>query len=323
MELSLAVCSGFALVALAVLVAGAALGRRRGPNSADLRVVEDRLAAGSEAQRSLSLSVERTAAGLNTIAGALEARRALEEQSTQAVARIERSLAGSYSKGRMGENLLAAALSEFPPEMLERDFTVGGRVCEFALRLADGKVMPIDSKWPACDLLEELEAAVDPKVKDQIRRRVEKAVELRIKDVGAYIDSSLTGPLAIMAVPDPIYACCRKVHDSARAAGVSILPYSTAVPLLLSIWNLHRAYGRDLDADKLLGSLNQVASDLTAVSSFVEGQLCRGLTQAQNAVSGIRPLIASAKACLNVVASRPAPDDLPDELAAYDVGAAH
>jgi len=312
MELPIAVLLGFALIAFAILLSALAAGRRRTPISGDLRAVADHLATGSEAQRALTASVERTANGLSSLWGAVEARRELEKQSTQAVARIERSLAGSYSKGRMGENLLAAALSEFPPEMLERDFRIGGRVCEFALRLADGKVMPIDSKWPAFEVLEELDVAVDPKIQEQIRRRAEKAVELRIKDVGAYIDLSLTGPLAIMAVPDSIYACCRKVHDSARAAGVTIASYSTAVPLLLSIWNLHRAYGRELDEDKLVGSLNQVANDLGAVSSFLEGQLCRGLTQAQNAVSGMRPLIASAQAFLNVIAA-PTEDGL-DEL---------
>jgi len=169
--------------------------------------------------------------------GKFEERRRLEEQATGAVGRIEASGGGSWSRGRAGENLLAAALGEFPPDMVQRDFTLGGRVCEFALALPDGKVLPIDSKWPSVEIAARLQEELDPAARDELRRRVEKVVCGRLREVAGYVDASLTAPLAVMAVPDAVYACCRKAHRLAKDARVLIVSYSLAVPVLMAVWN--------------------------------------------------------------------------------------
>ena len=123
---------GLLALAAAIVVAALLLRRRGGPDA-------------DEAARTLQARVDQTAASLSELLGKFEERRRLEEEATGAVGRIERLVAGSWSRGRAGENLLAAALGEFPPDMVLRDFTLGGRVCEFALALPDGKFLPIDS----------------------------------------------------------------------------------------------------------------------------------------------------------------------------------
>ncbi|MGH2767857.1 MAG: DNA recombination protein RmuC [Candidatus Methylomirabilales bacterium] len=289
---------GLFVLAAAIVAAALILARRRRANLIDPEEIAARLGAGAEATRSLQARLDQTAASLASLAGAFEERRRLEEQTTEAVGRVERLVAGSYSKGRVGENLLAAALAEFPPEMVVFDFRVGGRVCEFALRLPDGKLLPVDSKWSSADLVAELEASTDPARRDELRRRVEKAVCGRVREVASYIDPSLTAPVAVAAVPDAVYAWCRRSHAVANDVGVLIVSYGLAVPLLLGMWCLYRTYARNVETDELLARIHEVSRCLGELRDRVEGKLSRAITTAGNAAFEMRALLAAAQASL-------------------------
>lgn len=292
--------AGLVVLAMAIVLAALLLRRRPAPG----RGWEDlaaRAAAESEATRSLQARADQTAASLSALLGKFEERRSLEEAASIAVGRIERLVAGSWSKGRVGENLLAAALSEFPPGMVERDFTLGGRVCEFALQLPDGKLLPIDSKWPALDVVDRLDGEVDPAAQDLLRRQVERAVCSRLRDVAGYVDSSLTAPLAVMALPDPVYACCRKAHRVAKDLRVLIVSYSLAVPVLMAVWNLYGTYAREVDQAQLLARVQDVSHCLQEMGDRIEGQLSRGIKMASNAAGEMRTLVTTARTSLDAI----------------------
>ena len=252
------------VLAAAIVVAAAILSRRpAGPG----------FAAGAEAEaiRALRSRVDEAVASLASLSGVFDERRRLEEQAVDALGRVERLVAGSHGRGRSGENLLGAALAEFPPEMLVRDFTLGGRVCEFALRMPDGKLLPIDSKSPASDLVAALATAEGPAL-EEIRRRIEKAVCLRVGEVAGYLDPSLTVPMAVAAVPDAVFGCCRKAHAVAQQSRVLIVSYSLAVPLLLG-----------------------------QLGDRIESQLSRGLKMASNAAAEMRSLVRGAELSLGAL----------------------
>lgn len=283
------------LFVLAAAILGAALLVRHRPDPAG---------AGDAAGRALQSRVDQTATAVSELAGKFEERRRLEEQATEAVGRIERLIAGSWSKGRAGENLLAAALGEFPPDLVMRDFTVGGRVCEFALVLAGGKVLPIDAKWPATALVERLEAETDPAARDEVRRQVERAVVGHLREVAGYIEPSLTAPMAVMVIPDPVFACCRRAHRTAKDLRVLLVSSSLAVPVLMAVWNLHGTYARDLDQAQLLGRVQEVGFCLQEMGERIEGQLSRGLKMAANAAAELRSLVVGARTSLDGLWSR-------------------
>lgn len=284
-----------ALIVLAVAIVVAAVVLSRRPAEAGF-------AAGAEAEaiRVLGSRVDEAVASLTSLSGAFVERRRLEEQAVDALARVERLVAGSHARGRSGENLLAAALAEFPPEMLVRDFTLGGRVCEFAFRMPDGKLLPVDSKWPASDLVSDLATAEGPAL-EEIRRRIEKAVCLRVGEVAAYLDPALTVPMAVAAVPDAVFACCRKAHAVAHQSRVLIVSYSLAVPLLLGMWNLYRTYAGDLDDAQLHERVHEIAVILGQLGARVEGQLSRGLKMASNAAAEMRSLVRGAELSLRAL----------------------
>ncbi|HVE75447.1 MAG TPA: DNA recombination protein RmuC [Actinomycetota bacterium] len=285
-------------LALAILTAAVLIARRPSARPDPwMKQMWAQLAAEAEAGRVVQARLDQAASSLSSLSGAFEERRGLEEKSTAAVERIERLLAGSYSKGKMGENLLAAALDEFPPEMIERNLVVGGRVCEFALRMADGKLLPIDSKWPSTSLIEKLETCDSDQV-ETLRRQAEKVVQLRIKEAAQYIDPALTAPMAVVAVPDSIYGCCRKAHADARAHRIVVVSYSNAVPILLSIWNLQRAYSAQVENAGLTAGLHELAVVMNELNDRMEGHLARGLKQATNAMFEMRSLTSTARSLL-------------------------
>lgn len=249
----------------------------------------------------LAAQISEHTVNLAKLAGSFEESRRYEQDFADTAKRIERLVAGSFGKGRVGENILASVMSELPPEMVAVDFRIGGRTCEFGLRMSDGKVLPIDSKWSAFDLVQEMEATQDPSDKEALRKRVESEVCRRIRDISGYIDTSLTTPLAVAAVPDAVYACCRKAHATAKDLRITIVSYSMAVPFVLGMWNLHRAYTRDLDSAVLVEQIHQASLALRQVEEKMESHLSRSLTAAQNAVTQMRPLVAIASASLRAV----------------------
>lgn len=292
--------AGLVVLAAAIVLAALLVRRRPGAGGGWDDLVA-RTAAESEATRALQARADQTAASVSALLGKFEERRCLEEAASTAVGRIERLVAGSWSKGRVGENLLAAALSEFPPGMVERDFTLGGRVCEFALQLPDGKLLAIDSKWPALDIVERLESEVDPAAQDLLRRQVEKAVCAHLREVAGYVDSSLTAPLAVMALPDSVYACCRKAHRTAKDLRVLIVSYSLALPVLMAVWNLYGTYAREVDRAQLLARIQDVAHCLQEMGDRIEGQLSRGIKMASNAAGEMRTLVTTARVSLDAI----------------------
>lgn len=188
------------------------------------------------------------------------------------ISRVRRLLTGSFSKGRAGENLLAAALDEFPPELLKRDVRIGGRICEFALQVTDNRVLPIDSKWPASE-------------------GTDAAACKKVREVAGYIDPHVTVPMAVMAVPDGVYDHCRKAHVEALASRVVIVSYSNAMPVLLSIYQMHRTLG-GTPADM---HLQQVYSCLAAMQRELDGRLAQGSKMFDNSRAELRFLVSKAR----------------------------
>jgi DNA recombination protein RmuC len=304
---------GIALVALAVgVAAGVMVVIVRKPAIADgvadtpLAVVEARLETQSaELRRIADAAGGRDLASEQIRSGLEGARRALEELSLreqerrqadiegrEVVKRLSTVLAGGASKGRAGENVLREHLAQLPPGMLVTDLRVGGKVVEFGLQLADGRRLPIDSKWTALAELEALEAADDPTMRDACARDVERAVAARAKEVAQYLDPAVTSQVAVAAVPDAAYAVLKRAHADAWAKGVVIVPYSSALPIVLFLYSLVQRFGDTADVQ---ASLAEVSSALEAMGAVVENKLARAATMLTNGADELRSNLGKAR----------------------------
>jgi len=221
-----------------------------------------------------------------------EHRRLDDEEHKQVVRRLATVLAGGASKGRSGEHILREHLSQLPPGLLVSDVRVNGKVVEFGLLLPDGRRLPIDSKWTALAELERLEAATDPVERDACARDVEKAVTLRAKEVAQYLDPAVTAPVAVAAVPDAAYTVLKRAHADAYAKGVVIVPYSSALPIVLFLYSLVQRYG---DAADVQASLSELAGVLDALEQVVENRMVRAATMLTNGADELRSHLGRAR----------------------------
>lgn len=232
---------------------------------------------------------------LAKITSELEARKKLEQELEESSRRIEAVVVGSRSRGKAGENILEEAFKKFPPQIIETNFKVRGHTVEYALVLADGKRVPIDSKWTTPELIEALDLEADPTRREEIIKQIEQTLLTKVKEVTKYIDPSTTAPWGIAAIPDSVFAVCRDVHLVAFRDRVIVMPYSLTIIYLLSLYQLHLQYYRSVDVEKLESYLDQMERDLEKLNTELENRVARGATMIINAYDECKRVIGEMR----------------------------
>ena len=154
----LLVCVLLAVGGVAALVWG--LVRRADGQVREVAELRMRLESGGQTQESQAAELRerltQTQSVVEGLRSAITARQPVEDEARASLRRLESVIAGSSTRGAAGENILEETLKALPPEMLQRNVWVGGKVVELALRLPGGKLLPIDSKWVSSSALEQL-----------------------------------------------------------------------------------------------------------------------------------------------------------------------
>lgn len=232
-----------------------------------------------------------------------EGRRRLEEEIRLSARRIEAVLAGTHSRGRAGENVLGDAFRQFPPGMIETNFKVNGKPVEYALVLPDRKRLAIDSKWPGADLLSRLDEENDPARREEILAEIERVVSRKAREVTHYIDPASTLPWAVAAVPDAAFAACRQAHVEAYRGDVILMPYSMAIPYLLTLYKLYLQQARSIDLENLGNYVQQLDRSLDGLERILENSVSRGATMVANAYGEGKRLLAEMRGALAELAA--------------------
>lgn len=257
-----------------------------------LQDLKNKLEFSSQGQGEVQRKLEETFEVVGSLRTAAQLRQQLDEANRNSLARLEKVMAGSYSKGKSGENILHEALKVFPREMMDYDFQVRGKVVEFGLILANGKRLAIDCKWTGSGLLEELDAEEEPRKRQEIMKRIENQVVEKVKEVSQYIDPAVTFPWAVAAIPDSAFALCRQAHLESYKRNVILISYSMTVPYLLTFYSLHLQYARTLQVEQLEAYLLEMERRLMDMRTILENKIMRPLTTIQNAANEYQQLIA-------------------------------
>ncbi len=274
-------------------VAGTALLEREiRVQAAELRRMADQAAGRELASEQLRAGLDGARRALDELRLREQERRGVDAEQREVVRRLATVLAGGAAKGRAGENVLRDRLADLPPGMLVTDFRVNGKVVEFGLALPDGRRLPIDSKWTALAELEALERATDPVERDACARAVEKAVSSRAKEVAQYLDPAVTSPVAVAAVPDAAYAAIKRAHADAYAKGVVIVPYASALPIVLFLYALVQRFG---DAAGVQASLTDIAAVLDAMEAVVENRFQKAVVMLAGGTDAFRSQLGKAR----------------------------
>jgi DNA recombination protein RmuC len=314
-----------------VLAAVAAFARRGRSGPVEMLAVQqtlDHLLAANEAlRRDVQQGREAALLGLAGAAQDLQARlahaqrtlaevKAIEQARTSqldraadSLRRLELVMAGSGTRGAAGENLLARALGQLPPDLLETNAAFAGRVVEYAVRLPGGKLLPIDSKWTSVAEVERLAGGDDVEDADsrrRLREQVARELRQRVKEMARYLDPERTLSLAVLAVPDAVHEAVPEARAEGWREGVLVVPYSLALPFVLCLYRLAVRFAGAPDPRDLSARLGQIADALRRLDDEVESRLSRALVQAANARDALRGEIASARQAAEHIAREPA-----------------
>jgi DNA recombination protein RmuC len=285
----------FALL-LVCLVAGVgfvgalvwSLVRQTTTQARDVAELKSRLQSGGQTQETqaaeLRERLSHTQSAVEGLRSALTARQPIEEEARASLKRLESVIAGSSSRGAAGENILEEALRHLPPEMLQRNVWVGGKVVELALRLPGGKLLPMDSKWVSSGALEQLAGpGLDAARRAQLTAQVEREVERRVREVSQYIDPATTSTFALAVIPDAAYDVCRGAIVNAHRRHVMVVGYAMALPYLLTLYQLHLQFARTVDMENLQSALIDIERQVDVLEGILENKVQRSLTVLQNA----------------------------------------
>jgi DNA recombination protein RmuC len=254
-----------------------------------VRGLETRLVeTGSGIKDDLARDLHDARRVLDALKSAQDGRRERDEALQQAIGRIEAVIAGQARRGEAGEQIIAAALRQFPAGMVEHGYRVNGKEVEFALVLPDGRRLPIDSKWTAAELLRRLAETPPGSDSDALADEIERNLQRRVREVTQYICPPHTLPWAVAAVPDPAYGVVRRAHLDAYRSGVVLLPYSQVVPYVLTLYQMHLQHAGSVDVERLNAALTQVERHLDGVERTLENSLARAITMLENAYGELR-----------------------------------
>src|SRR5712664_1650228 len=275
--------------------------RRADVQAHDVAELKVRLEAGGQTQGTqaaeLRERLSQTQSVVEGLRSALSARQPVEEEARASLKRLESVIAGSSSRGAAGEHILEEALRHLPPEMLQRNVWVGGKVVELALRLPGGKLLPMDSKWVSSGALEQLaDPSLDAPRRAQLTAQVEREVERRVREVSQYIDPATTSPFALAVIPDAAYDVCRGAIVNAHSRHVMVVGYAMALPYLLTLYQLHLQFARSVDMEKLQSGLIDIERQVDVLEGILENKVQRSLTVLQNAYTEGKQATAKIRA---------------------------
>ena len=218
------------------------------------------------------------------------------DQAADSLRRLEAVVAGSSTRGAAGENILARALTQLPPDLLELNVAFGNKIVEYALRLPGGRYLPIDSKWTSVGVLERLDACeVQPQERKRLVDQVVRDVRGRIKEMTKYLDPERTLSLGLLAVPDAVYTAAPEAHADGYREGILVVPYSLALPYVLALYRLTLRFGCAVDTDQLADRLRALNECVRKLDEEVEGRLSRGIVQLENSREALRDHLGEAR----------------------------
>jgi DNA recombination protein RmuC len=241
-----------------------------------------------EATETIRHEIARAQEGLGALQATARSREEMEAVTARSVRRLEAVIAGTSAKGAAGENICELVFAQLPAEWQERDFRIANRTVEFALRLPNKLVVPIDSKWPATPLLEQFLASEDPAEQQRLKLQIQQAVVAKAKEVRKYLDPGLTTDFGVAVVPDAVYELSGGALAEVMQLDVMLVSQSMFVPSLMLMFQSAVRGSREIDVERLAGYLKAADQGLDALSKEIEGRLSNAIVMLGNSRDSLR-----------------------------------
>ncbi|MFC1698941.1 DNA recombination protein RmuC [Candidatus Omnitrophota bacterium] len=250
-------------------------------------------------QKDLSRVMKETQRVVDKVKTDYDTRQNFFDKLGDSVETMEQTISGTKRRGEAGENILQDIFKSFPPNMVAKNFRLAGKEVEFALILSNDKVVPIDSKWPAQELIKQLAGEQEQSKRTSLINKIENEINKRVAEVATYIDPARTVPWAVAAVPDAVFAICRKAHLEAYKKGVILVPYCLVLPYLLTLFNLHLQYAGSIDVENLQHYIIDIKRHLEEMEATLENNIFRAAKMISNAANEYKQSLGSIRSSVN------------------------
>jgi len=235
-----------------------------------------------EATRTIQTQLTQARENLVELQTQAKTRQEMESRTAESIRRLETVIAGTQAKGAAGENILEFVFAKLPPDWQVRNFKVGNKTVEFGLRLPNSLVLPIDSKWPATDLLEQFTSCDDPNEQQRLKSQIQREVLSKAGEVRKYLDPNLTVSFGVAAIPDAVYDLCSGIQTEVFQMNVVLVGYNMFLPSLLLVFQTVLKTSQDIDLEKLDACLQTAQDSVKALQEELEGRFSRALTMLNN-----------------------------------------
>jgi len=252
----------------------------------------------SEATGAIRNELSNTQNNLTELHAHIKSKQEVERQTADSIRRLETIIAGTQTKGSAGENVLEVVFSKLPVEWQVRDFRIGGKSVEFALRLPNNLIMPIDSKWAATNLLEQFINSDDIQEQQRLKKEIENAVLAKAKEVRKYLDPSITVNFGVAVVPDAVYDLCTGIQSETFQLNVVLVSYSMFVPYLLLVFQTALKNSQSIDLQKLDAYLQTAQKSITKLQDELDGRFSRAITMMNNSRDDMRAILGKLSGSL-------------------------
>jgi DNA recombination protein RmuC len=252
----------------------------------------------TEATQAMRNELSSTQNNLTELHAHIKSKQEIDRQTADSIRRLETIIAGTQTKGSAGENVLEVVFSKLPIEWQVRDFRIGGKSVEFALRLPNNLIMPIDSKWAATNLLEQFINSDDIQEQQRLKKEIENAVLAKAKEVRKYLDPSITVNFGVAVVPDAVYDLCTGIQSETFQLNVVLVSYSMFVPYLLLVFQTALKNSQSVDLQKLDAYIQTAQESITKLQEELDGRFSRAITMMNNSRDDMRAILGKLSGSL-------------------------
>jgi len=205
----------------------------------------------------------------------LEERRKREDDVWNRLDDVHRAVTGTR-KGQTGERIIGESLKQLPREWWEADSWVNGNRVEYAVKVGNGRLLPIDSKFTT-------------------------DVGRHIKEVAKYIDPTRTTPFAIMTVPDDAFGAlsAKVISDAFFRDKVLILSWNVTVPFILSYRSLRLQYAQAPYIEQIIHITTEIHSACENINRLLSNEISRAIRQLDEAHRKVRSNVGEIQSAMH------------------------
>jgi len=259
-----------------------------------VRSVDDQvkiLKALEHGQQQFSSSLERLQDNVNNQIGILQALQQTAEKVKQNSDKLMEVLIGKRS-GQVGEQIVSSQLEYIPQDWLERNVKLKDGEVEFAIKMPNGYLIPIDSKFIQPELVAQLEdnTNVESQRQETLKKKLKEKVQDRAKEIVKYLNDPKVLNFGIAAVPDSVYdLCLDAVRTVAQSHRIVIVKYSLLLPFILSLYLMAQRLGISKlgDTEQILGTAQNALEEAKKALNNMVKEIKSVETQRQNALDGV------------------------------------